>query len=59
MGVHKTRSVLDFIEAKAEAARRGNISLDEFTKEMQSGDRARMDAAVERMYEAGGYENLE
>lgn len=52
-------SMLDFIESRAEAARQGDITLAEFTEAMQSGDRARMDEAVERMYDAGGYENLE
>lgn len=52
-------SMLDFIESRAEAARQGTITLSEFTEAMQSGDRARMDEAVERMYDAGGYENLE
>ena len=53
------RSMLEYIESRAEAERRGVISLTEFTEAMQSGDRARMDEAVERMYDAGGYENLE
>lgn len=52
-------SMLDYIEGRAEAARRGDISLEEFTTEIRSGDRKRMNIAVERMYNAGGYENLE
>lgn len=52
-------SVLDFIENSAEAARKGVISLNDFTEAMQSGDRKRMEQAVERMYDAGGYDCLE
>lgn len=52
-------SMLDFIESRAEAQRRGVISLDEFSDAMRSGDRAKIEEAVERMHEAGGYENLE
>lgn len=52
-------SMLDYIESRAEAARQGEITLEEFTTAMRSGDRAKMDEAVERMYDAGGYENLE
>lgn len=59
MAIRKARSVLDFIEARAEAERKGTITLEEFTTSMRSGDRDKMDEAVQRMYDAGGYENLE
>lgn len=52
-------SMLDYIESRAEAARNGVISLDEFTEAMRSGDQDRIEDAVQRMYDAGGYENLE
>lgn len=52
-------SILDFIEHRVEIEKRGVMTRDEFTEAMRSGDRARIDEAVERMYEAGGYENLE
>ena len=35
------------------------ITLSEFTEAMQSGDRATKEEALDRMAEAGGYDNLE
>lgn len=54
-------SVLDFINANIDMNVDADapITLAEFTEAMQSGDIDRRADAVERMNEAGGYENLE
>lgn len=58
MKTTRSMSLLDYINTMIEVESRGSITLDDFTEAMQSGDKARIDAAVEAMYEAGGYDNL-
>lgn len=54
-----TATMLDFIYGCIDAEQRGVITLDEFTDAMRSGDEIRIQEAVDRMNDAGGYENLE
>ena len=55
----RSRSMLDFITAAAEAERRGGITLEEWTNIRRHGTPEEIAEAVERMEAAGGYENLE
>lgn len=55
----RSRSMLDFITAAAEAERRGGITLEEWTDIRRNGTPEEIAEAVERMEAAGGYENLE
>lgn len=51
---------LSMLEIILQQERRlGRITLSEFTEAMQSGDRAIKEEALDRMAEAGGYDNLE
>ena len=52
------KSMLDFINASI-AAEKTDITLEQFTAAMQSGDPDKIEAAVEAMEAAGGYDNLE
>lgn len=52
-------SILDFIQKRAEAEKRGDITLAEFTDAMRSKDPDKIQDAVEAMEAAGGYDNLE
>lgn len=58
MAKRTSMSLLDYMNMRVEAEQQGAITLEQFTEAMQSGDRARMDEAVDAMYEAGGYDNL-
>lgn len=52
-------TMLDFINAAAEAERKGGITLAEWTHIRRHGTPEEIEAAVERMNAAGGYDNLE
>lgn len=53
------KTMLDFITAAAEAARKGGITLEEWTDIRRHGTPEEIAEAVERMEAAGGYDNLE
>lgn len=53
------RTMLDFINAAAEAERKGGITLEEWTNIRRHGTPEEIAEAVERMEAAGGYDNLE
>ena len=58
-GYRKTgRSILDFINAAAEAERKGGITLEEWIHIRRTGTAEEIAEAVERMEAAGGYANL-
>lgn len=52
-------TMLDFIYSAAEAARKGGITLEEWTEIRRHGTPDEIAEAVERMEAAGGYDNLE
>ena len=58
-GYKKSRTVMDFITAAAEAERHGGITYDEWCHIRRHGTPDEIAAAVERMEAAGGYDNLE
>ena len=58
-GYKRSRTMLDFIMASAEAEQRGGITLAEFTEIRRHGTPEEIQEAVERMEAAGGYDNLE
>lgn len=53
------RTMLDFITAAAEAARKGGITYEEWCDIRRHGTPDEIAEAVERMEAAGGYDNLE
>lgn len=60
-GYKKTgrRCMLDFINAAAEAERKGGLTKEEFTRIRRTGTPEEIAEAVERMMNMGGYDNLE
>ena len=59
-GYKKSRTVMDFIIAAAEAERRGGpLTYKEWCHIRRYGTPDEIAAAVERMEAAGGYDNLE
>lgn len=54
-----SKSMMDFILASIEAERQGDITLEEWTTIRRNGTPEEIEAAVERMEAAGGYDNLE
>lgn len=53
------RTMLDFINAAAEAERKGGITLEEWTEIRRNGTPDEIAEAVERMEAMGGYDSLE
>lgn len=53
------KTMLDFILAANEAARKGGITLEEWTNIRRNGTPEEIAEAVVRMEAAGGYDNLE
>ncbi len=58
-GYKKSRTMLDFITAAAEAERKGGLTLKEWTRIRRYGTEEEIAEAVEKMEAAGGYDNLE
>lgn len=54
-----SKSMMDFILASIETEGQGGITLEEWTTIRRNGSPEEIEAAVERMEAAGGYDNLE
>lgn len=54
-----SKSMMDFILASIETEKQGGITLEEWTTIRRNGTPEEIEAAVERMEAAGGYDNLE
>lgn len=53
-----SRSMMDFINATIEAQSKGGITYEEWCGIRRTGTPEEIEAAVERMEAAGGYDNL-